>query len=128
MNSSGARSAIRQCDEAMRNFERYGSRKPVPHVTDETPDGERARAELGRGSPRATRWRGKTRSIRISAIATQGSPIIVPDGPTPPDPDDTRVYTQTSHPGCRAPHAWLGDGRSTLDLFGRHFTLLRLGI
>ena len=28
---------IRQCDEAMRNFERYGSRKPVPHVTDETP-------------------------------------------------------------------------------------------
>src|SRR5262245_25382653 len=28
---------IRQCDEEMRNFERYGSCKPVPHVTDETP-------------------------------------------------------------------------------------------
>lgn len=26
--------------------------------------------------------------------------------------------------GCRAPHAWLRDGRSTLDLFGEHFTLL----
>jgi hypothetical protein len=26
--------------------------------------------------------------------------------------------------GCRAPHAWLQDGRSTLDLFGEHFTLL----
>ncbi|HEY2987353.1 MAG TPA: 2-polyprenyl-6-methoxyphenol hydroxylase, partial [Candidatus Binatia bacterium] len=24
----------------------------------------------------------------------------------------------------RAPHAWLGDGRSILDLFGRGFTLL----
>src|SRR5690606_2936548 len=33
----------------------------------------------------------------------------------------------TSHPGCRAPHAWLADGRSTLDLFGRNFILLRLG-
>ena len=28
-------------------------------------------------------------------------------------------------PGGRAPHAWLADGRSTLDLFGRGFTLLR---
>jgi hypothetical protein len=27
----------------------------------------------------------------------------------------------------RAPHAWLKDGRSTLDLFGRGFTLLCFG-
>ena len=118
---------IRQCDEAMLNFERYGSRKPVPHVTDETPDGERARAELGRrlASSNALAWENPLHTHL--GYRYEGSPIIVPDGPPPPDPDDTRVYTQTSHPGCRAPHAWLGDGRSTLDLFGRHFTLLRLG-
>jgi hypothetical protein len=29
-------------------------------------------------------------------------------------------------PGTRAPHVWLKDGRSTLDLFGRSFTLLDL--
>src|SRR5262249_28049615 len=29
--------------------------------------------------------------------------------------------------GSRAPHAWLGDGRSIIDLYGRGFTLLRLG-
>jgi len=34
---------------------------------------------------------------------------------------------QTARPGARAPHVWLGDGRSTLDLFGRGFVLLRLG-
>ena len=34
---------------------------------------------------------------------------------------------QTARPGARAPHVWLADGRSTLDLFGRGFTLLRLG-
>ncbi|MET0472700.1 MAG: FAD-dependent monooxygenase, partial [Xanthobacteraceae bacterium] len=33
----------------------------------------------------------------------------------------------TTRPGARAPHAWLPDGRSTLDLFGRGFVLLRLG-
>ncbi|MGA8080192.1 MAG: hypothetical protein WB868_22680, partial [Xanthobacteraceae bacterium] len=27
-------------------------------------------------------------------------------------------------PGHRAPHAWLAEGHSTLDLFGRGFTLL----
>jgi 2-polyprenyl-6-methoxyphenol hydroxylase-like FAD-dependent oxidoreductase len=33
-------------------------------------------------------------------------------------------YRPTSRPGCRAPHVWLADGRSTLDLFGRGFVLL----
>ncbi len=52
------------------------------------------------------------------------SPLIVPDG-TPPPPDDVQVYTPTARPGSRAPHAWLEDGRSTLDLFGDGFCLLR---
>ncbi|HEY4405866.1 MAG TPA: monooxygenase, partial [Xanthobacteraceae bacterium] len=37
------------------------------------------------------------------------------------------AYTQTARPGARAPHVGLPGGRSTLDLFGRGFTLLRLG-
>jgi hypothetical protein len=36
-------------------------------------------------------------------------------------------YHQTSRPGSRAPHAWLSEGRSTIDLFGRGFVLLRFG-
>ena len=48
---------IRQCDEAMRNFERYGSRKPVPHVTDETPEGARVRART-RPTPRLQQLAG----------------------------------------------------------------------
>ena len=36
-------------------------------------------------------------------------------------------YRPTTRPGARAPHAWLTDGRSTLDLFGHGFVLLRLG-
>jgi len=33
------------------------------------------------------------------------------------------IYTPTSHPGCRAPHAWLEPGKSTLDLFGKRFVV-----
>jgi 2-polyprenyl-6-methoxyphenol hydroxylase-like FAD-dependent oxidoreductase len=45
------------------------------------------------------------------------SPVCVPDAAGP----------ASARPGVRAPHAWLGDGRSTLDLFGKGFTLLRFG-
>ncbi len=34
---------------------------------------------------------------------------------------------QSTFPGARAPHVQLAGGRSTLDLFGRGFVLLRLG-
>jgi len=54
------------------------------------------------------------------------SPVCVPDG-TPPPVDNPMVYEQTARPGSRAPHAWLADGRSTLDLFGQGFTLLQFG-
>jgi hypothetical protein len=55
----------------------------------------------------------------------ENSPICVVDG-TPPPPEDHALYVPTTWPGARAPHVWLRDGRSTLDLFGRGFTLLVL--
>src|SRR6185295_2083506 len=54
------------------------------------------------------------------------SPIVVPDG-TPAPPLPTSDYVQTARPGARAPHVFLPDGSSTLDLYGRGFVLLRLG-
>jgi hypothetical protein len=54
------------------------------------------------------------------------SPIVCSDGTAPP-PSSVSEYRPTASPGSRAPHAWLSDGRSTIDLFGNGFTLLRLG-
>jgi hypothetical protein len=54
------------------------------------------------------------------------SPVCWSDG-TPAPPHSIADYRPTTRPGARAPHAWLPDGRSTLDLFGRGFVLLRLG-
>ena len=56
----------------------------------------------------------------------ENSALIVPDGSEPP-PLESASYTPTTRPGHRAPHAWIGPGRSTLDLYGRGFTLLRFG-
>ena len=119
---------IRQCDEAMRNFERYGGRRRG--AEDSRRDaGRRCGARRARPAarPPATAWPGRTRCTPISAIATTARRSALPDGPAPPEPEDARDYRPSSHPGGRAPHAWLADGRSTLDLFGRGFTLLRFG-
>ncbi len=55
-----------------------------------------------------------------------GSPICVPDG-TPPVEVEPARFVPSTRPGTRAPHAWLDDDSSTLDLFGDGFVLLRLG-
>jgi len=56
----------------------------------------------------------------------EDSPICVPDG-TPPRPDDPEDFTPSTRPGSRAPHLWLDDSHSMLDLYGHAFVLLRLG-
>jgi 2-polyprenyl-6-methoxyphenol hydroxylase-like FAD-dependent oxidoreductase len=55
----------------------------------------------------------------------EASPICVADG-TPPPWGDARL-APSARPGTRAPHGWIADGKSTLDLFGDGFVLLRLG-
>lgn len=54
------------------------------------------------------------------------SPIIVDDGSPQLDPAPA-VPTPSTRPGARAPHAWLDNELSTLDLLGDGFVLLRLG-
>jgi 2-polyprenyl-6-methoxyphenol hydroxylase-like FAD-dependent oxidoreductase len=118
---------IRQCDEAMLNFERYGGRRPVPGVIEETEAGAKVHTDLATRLSSANRMAWENPVHTHLGYRYDNSPICISDGPAPADPEDPRDYRQTSHPGGRAPHAWLADGRSTLDLFGRGFTLVRLG-
>ncbi len=46
---------------------------------------------------------------------------------SPAPPDDPATYVPTARPGARAPHVFLADGRSMLDLFRGGFVLLRFG-
>ena len=59
----------------------------------------------------------------------EGSPIINPDVPSGqpaiPPPWNPRTYTPSTHPGHRAPHVILSDGKThMLSLYGLWFTLV----
>ena len=117
----------RAIDAAARTFKALVSSDDYSVVSDASPETVSARAELGRKLRQATygEWDTHTLGVQLG-YRYELSPLCVADG-TPPPPDDHVVYTPSARPGSRAPHAWLPDGRSTLDLFGRGFVLLSFG-
>ena len=98
---------------------------PHPNLLDDTPQGAATREKVGREFSETMRHEWFTLGAHLG-YRYEGSPICWPDGSAAPA-DDARNYVPTARPGHRAPHAFLADGRSTLDLFGRGFTLLGFG-
>jgi 2-polyprenyl-6-methoxyphenol hydroxylase-like FAD-dependent oxidoreductase len=99
----------------------------VPSEIDEdSPQGEAARARL---IPRI-RWMSRQFNSAGLHLGYRyvDSPVIVADG-SPEPPDDPAQVVPSTWPGSRAPHAWLSAdqglrGQSTLDWFGRDWTLV----
>ncbi len=118
---------LRACQEAMKNFERITPRRSFPEIHEDSPAGKEMRAQLGAKLAVSMRNAWDNPLNTHLGYRYDASPICIPDGAPPAQPEDSRQYTPSSHPGGRAPHAWLGDGRSTLDLFGKGFALVRLG-
>ncbi len=119
---------LRNVAEATGNLERMLSprvKSVPPEMFDAGPAGDRVRKAFGDAYTEMMRREWFSNGIHLGYMY-EGSPVIVSDG-TPQPPDEVSTYTQTARPGARAPHVWLGEGRSTLDLFGRGFVLLRLG-
>jgi 2-polyprenyl-6-methoxyphenol hydroxylase-like FAD-dependent oxidoreductase len=98
---------------------------PSPQIEDDGPAGEAARKIAGDHLNAHARAEFNIPGITFGG-RYDGSPIVVSDGTAPP-PDTANTYVPTACPGGRAPHLWLGDGRSIYDAFGFEFTLLRLG-
>jgi len=87
-----------------------------------TPEGERARREVADYIVRERTQVFVSDGIVLGS-GYDGSPVVCADG-TPVPSESVSEYHPTSRPGARAPHGWVSDGRSTLDLFGRGFVLL----
>ncbi len=120
--------ALRNVAASTENLERMLStrdRKPPPQVFADGPQADAIRAEYGAWFTETMRHEWFMNGFHLG-YRYDNSPIVWPDG-TPAPPLEGRAYTQTARPGARAPHVALPDGRSTLDLFGRGFTLLRIG-
>ena len=115
----------RNVNAATDNFQRLITEMDFSLVNDATAAGDHARRVLGEQLKEATRREWEVTGVALG-YRYEGSPICIADG-TPPTPDDSIVYVPTARPGHRAPHAYLPDGRSTLDLFGRAYVLLNFG-
>lgn len=116
----GAR-AVRMATWFYKNSENFPKGSAVLEQDGEAAD--RVRAEVGAELLRAIGPEFRTVGLQIG-YRYEDSPICVADG-TPSPPDDPAEYTPSARPGSRAPHVFLRDGRSVLDLYGRGFTLLR---
>jgi len=117
--------ASRNLGNSTENYEVWLDHTGYERVFDEGTAGNASRRAVGARLAAALRQEWHSLGIGMG-YNYYCSPIVYPDGSKGP-PDDPSEYDQTSRPGHRAPHAWLPDGRSTLDLFGHGFTLLILG-
>jgi 2-polyprenyl-6-methoxyphenol hydroxylase-like FAD-dependent oxidoreductase len=115
----------RNVTEASGNLRRMLSVPPHSNLLDDTPQGAATREKVGREFSETMRREWFTLGAHLG-YRYENSPICWPDGTAAP-PDDPRAYVPTARPGHRAPHAFLADGRSTLDLFGRGFALIGFG-
>jgi 2-polyprenyl-6-methoxyphenol hydroxylase-like FAD-dependent oxidoreductase len=119
--------AMINVNEAAEMRASFDSQTPFsPKIVEDNDEGnqlrEKARAAIMR--TRAKEFQHDSAGIELG-YRYENSPICVSDG-TPAPPLDHGLYVPSTWPGARAPHVWLKDGRSTLDLFRRGFTLLNL--
>ncbi|KAI1667285.1 Monooxygenase FAD-binding [Pyrenophora tritici-repentis] len=118
--------AIRNGAGSTRNFSIWMDRQGRDKVLDEGPEADEQRRALG--EKMASNLREEFQALGLALGYNYAhSFIIVHDG-SPAPPDEPSVYVQTARPGHRAPHYWLKDGTSTIDLFTHgDFVLLCFG-
>lgn len=116
--------AERNTAYARRFADSVGLYAASPALEQAGPEGDAARAEAARHLDAHVRLEFNIPGVTFGG-RYDGSPLIVPDGSTPP-PDQPNAYVPTACPGGRPPHAWLADGRSLFDSFGPEWTLLVL--
>ena len=115
--------AIRNAQRATVNFERMRGLRGEPSIVGRSPEADAVRARIGREIRHNMREEWESMGIHLG-YSYAGSPIILADG-APGGHSHPADYRQSAVPGARAPHVRFGDGRSTLDLFGRGFVLLQ---
>ena len=116
----GAR-AVRMATWFYKNAEAFP--KGSAMLDEDSAEGAAARRQVGEELLRAIGPEFRTVGLQLG-YRYEGSPICVADGTLEP-PDDPAEVTPSARPGSRAPHVFLRDGRSILDLYGRGFVLLR---
>jgi 2-polyprenyl-6-methoxyphenol hydroxylase-like FAD-dependent oxidoreductase len=100
------------------------ARRAVPkNIEDSGAEADAQRADIGREAYELNVQQFCCAGLNFGYFY-KGSPIIAPDDEEPPA-YSMGSFTESTVPGCRAPHFWLSDGRSLYDEFGPAYTLMR---
>ncbi len=119
--------AVKNVQACTGEFDLLSALPTGPEIDKDTPEGAALRQRWVE-TFRATNHANSpifTENLRLG-YCYEPSPIVVSDD-SPVIPLETKQFVPSARPGTRAPHAWIGQGQSTLDLFGKGFVLLRLG-
>jgi 2-polyprenyl-6-methoxyphenol hydroxylase-like FAD-dependent oxidoreductase len=112
-------------EEAVANHALLGNQLRRDGIEDTGALGESVRREVGaiiaKVKPREFHSLGV-----LKGYCYRDSPVILARGDPPPKPRWDE-YRPNGFPGCIAPHAWLPDGSSLYDHFGKGFTLMSMG-
>ncbi|MDP3136821.1 MAG: FAD-dependent monooxygenase, partial [Burkholderiaceae bacterium] len=112
----------RAANESLTNYYRLTGKTAHPAIEDKTAQGDEVRAALGRQLKEQNTKAWQPVGIHLG-YTYEPSPLVLCEN-TPAPVDDTIGYVPGTRPGVRAPHFWLAEGKSVLDLFGEGFTLL----
>jgi 2-polyprenyl-6-methoxyphenol hydroxylase-like FAD-dependent oxidoreductase len=115
--------SARAAEVSSANYRRLGVNTRHADILASGSAGDVVRRDIGARLVEENRKSWQPTGVHLGYIY-HPSPIVVPDG-TPTPADDTFGYSPTTFPGARAPHAWIAEDRSILDLFGESFVLLK---
>lgn len=115
----------RNVAEATSNFRNLRDLPTFDWIDAEGVDAEARRVALGERFAAETRKEWESMGVQLGYRYAESAVISREEAPAPPD--DPVNYVPSGYPGARAPHAWLGPGRSTLDLFGPSYAFLDFG-
>jgi 2-polyprenyl-6-methoxyphenol hydroxylase-like FAD-dependent oxidoreductase len=115
--------AARAAEVSLKNYRRLRSAAQQSEIYSPTAEGDAVRRVTGARLVEENERSWNPVGVHLGYIY-HPSPVVIPDG-TPKPQDDTYGYTPTAFPGARAPHVWLAPEKSTLDLFGDGFVLLK---
>ena len=110
--------------EAVENYRTLSAQLLKDNLDEDSAAGEEARRAVGKEIERTKTREFKTLGVVLGSRYRDSS-IIIDDGSTPPAEHHAN-FEPSAFPGCLAPHAWLPDGSSLYDHFGRGYTLLVL--
>lgn len=100
-------------------------RREIPeHLEEDSPQGQAAREAFGQNLYDLNVQQYCCAGLNFGYYYDQ-SPMVCYDGEAAPA-YSMGSFTASTVPGCRAPHFWLGEGRSLFDALGPVYTLLCL--